>query len=277
MKIACVVYPDFTALDLVGPYEVISRWPDAEVHFLAGAPDPVRTDRGLTVLPTDTPQTLPDPDLIIVPGSGNPLPVLDDHVLLDWLRAAAPGCQWTASVCTGAGLYAAAGLLEGKATTTHWGFRDVIRAYGVEVVDERVVWQGSHVSAAGVSAGIDLALALTDRVHGTELAKALQLVIEYDPQPPFDSGSRTKADTDTRRLAMSVLMAGQPRVKVAAKMARTIMGARLGRARRALSGQHASSRRPVEHVRQEQSLSGGPAEPAPTDAPVASGPRDQSG
>ena len=129
MRIAYVVYPDFTALDLVGPYEVIGRWPGAEVHFLASASGPVRTDLGLTILPTDAPDTLTDPDLIVVPGSGNPLPVLSDHMLISWLRATAPKCQWTASVCTGAGLYAAAGLLEGKKTSTHWGFRDVVRAY----------------------------------------------------------------------------------------------------------------------------------------------------
>ena len=248
MKIAYVLYPDFTALDLVGPYEVISRWPDADVHFLASSPDPVRTDCGLTVIPTDTPQTLSDPDLIVVPGSGNPLPVLGDEALIDWLRAAAPGCQWTASVCTGAGLYAAAGLLEGKTTSTHWGFRDVVKAYGVEVVEDRVVWQGNHISAAGVSAGIDMALTLTERVHGRELAEALQLVIEYDPQPPFDSGSPRKADADTRRLAMRVLITDQPRVKVAAQMGRAIMSARIGRARRALSGRRANSRRPAERV-----------------------------
>src|SRR5215212_225852 len=95
MKIAHVVYPDFTALDLVGPYEVISRWPQAEVHFLARSLEPVRCDRGLTVIPTDTPDTLPDPDLIVVPGSQNPLPVLGDEVLVEWLRRAAPGCDWT--------------------------------------------------------------------------------------------------------------------------------------------------------------------------------------
>src|SRR5829696_5424786 len=104
MKIAYVVYPDFTGLDLVGPYEVISRWPDADVHFVASSPEPVRADRGLTVIPTDTPDTMPQPDLIVVPGSQNPVPVLSDEVLIGWLRTAAPGCHWTASVCTGAGL-----------------------------------------------------------------------------------------------------------------------------------------------------------------------------
>ena len=238
MKVAYVVYPDFTGLDLVGPYEVISRWPDAEVHFVARSLDPVRCDVGLTVVPTDTPDSLPDPDLIVVPGSGNPLPVLDDHVLIDWLRAAAPGCQWTASVCTGAGLYAAAGLLEGKKTTTHWGFRDNLRAMGVEVVGDRVVWQGNHISGAGVSAGIDMALALTERVHGRKLAESLQLVIEYDPQPPFDTGSPTKADASTLRLGLRVLLGDRP-FQAAARLNRQSAAARFGRARRALSGRSA--------------------------------------
>jgi transcriptional regulator GlxA family with amidase domain len=241
MKIAYVLYPDFTALDLVGPYEVISRWPGAEVHFVAHSLDPVRCDCGLTVVPTDTPESLPDPDLIVVPGSGNPMPVLDDKILIDWLRAAAPGCQWTASVCTGAGLYAAAGLLEGKKTTTHWGFRDNLRAMGVEVVGDRVVWEGSHISGAGVSAGIDMALALTERVHGRELAESLQLAIEYDPQPPLDSGSPTKADASTLRLALRILLGDRP-FQAAARLNRHSAAARFGRARRALAGRRGISR-----------------------------------
>src|ERR687897_2772315 len=235
MKIAYVLYPDFTALDLVGPYEVISRWPDAEVRFVARSLEPVRCDAGLTVLPTDTPENLPDPDLIVVPGSGNPLPVLDDDVLIDWLRSAAPRCQLTASVCTGAGLYAAAGLLDGKKTTTHWGFRDNLRAMGIDVVPERVVWQGAHISGAGVSAGIDMALSLTERVHGRELAEALQLVIEYDPQPPFDSGSIDKASPETFRRARRLLLGDRP-VQAVTQMGRHMLGARIGRARRALTG-----------------------------------------
>jgi transcriptional regulator GlxA family with amidase domain len=239
MKVAYVLYQDFTALDLVGPYEVISRWPNVEVHFLARSLDPVRCDRGLTVIPSDTPEMLPNPDLVVIPGSGNPVPVLSDNVLLDWLRAAAPDCQWTASVCTGAGLYAAAGLLEGKKTTTHWGFRDNIRAMGVEVVADRVVWQGNHVSGAGVSAGIDMALSLTERVHGRKLAKSLQLVIEYDPHPPFDTGSPTKADASTLRLALRVLLGDRP-VQMATLMNRQAVAARLVRTRRALSERRAS-------------------------------------
>src|SRR5215216_6251206 len=230
MKIAYVLYPDFTALDLVGPYEIISRWPDAEVRFVSRSMEPVRCDCGLTVIPTDTPETLPDPDLIVVPASGNPVPVLDDEVLVEWLRAAAPNCQWTASVCTGAGLYAAAGLLEGKKTTTHWGFRDNLRAMGVEVVGDRVVWQGNHISGAGVSAGIDMALALTERVHGRALAESLQLI----PKPPFDTGSPSKADASTLRLALRLLLGDRP-LQAAARLNRQGAVARFSRARRALT------------------------------------------
>jgi cyclohexyl-isocyanide hydratase len=234
MRIAYVLYPDFTGLDLVGPYEVISRWPDADIHFLARTLGPVRADRGLTVIPTHTPDTLPQPDLIVVPGSENPVPVLSDEVLVGWLRTAAPECQWTASVCTGAGLYAAAGLLEGKKTTTHWGFRDNLRAMGVEVVGDRVVWQGTHISGAGVSAGIDMALALTERVHGRELAESLQLLIEYDPQPPFDSGAPERAAPGTLRLAFRMLLGDRP-FQTAARTNRQAATARFHRAVRALS------------------------------------------
>jgi transcriptional regulator GlxA family with amidase domain len=234
MKIAYVLYPRFTALDLVGPYEVISRWPGAEVHFVASTLAPVTTDRGMTIIPTHTPDTMPQPDLIVVPGSEDPVPVLGDARLIEWLAAAAPGCEWTASVCTGAGLYAAAGLLEGKTTTTHWGFRDNLRAMGVDVVADRVVWQGTHISGAGVSAGIDMALSLTERVHGQALAEALQLAIEYDPQPPFDQGSTTKADASTLRLALRVLMGDRP-LLMAAKINRHAALARMQRARRAVA------------------------------------------
>jgi transcriptional regulator GlxA family with amidase domain len=233
MKIAFVVYPDFTGLDLVGPYEVISRWPGAEVHFVASSSDPVRCDSGLAVLPSDTPATLPDPDLVVIPGSGNPLPVLEDTLLIEWLRAAVPKCAWTASVCTGAGLYAVAGLLDGRSTTTHWGFRDYLKALGVTVVPDRVAWEGTHVSGAGVSAGIDMALSLTERVHGRDIAEALQPIIEYDPEPPFDSGSPAKADARTQRLARRIMLGDQP-VRAAARCGREVVRARVRRDRGAV-------------------------------------------
>jgi transcriptional regulator GlxA family with amidase domain len=232
MKIAFVLYPDFTALDLTGPYDIISRWPDADVRFVASTMSPVRCDRGLVVLPTDTLETIGQPDVIVVPGSEHPLAVLEDGRLLDWLADAAAGAQWTASVCTGAGLYAAAGLLDGTTVTTHWGFRDNLRAMGVGVSADRVVWHGRHISGAGVSAGIDMALALTDRVYGRPLAETLQLVIEYDPQPPFDAGAPEKADAGTLRLALRVLLGDRP-FRAAAHMQRHALATRLHRARAA--------------------------------------------
>jgi transcriptional regulator GlxA family with amidase domain len=210
MKIAYVVYPDFTALDLIGPYEVISAWPDVELHWVATAPGPVLTDRGLAVLPTTTPAGLPDPDVVVIPGSTKPLGPLGDEVLLDWVRQVEPGATWLASACTGAAVYGAAGVLRGHRATTHWGFRDNLRAMGVDVVADRVVFDGKFVTGAGVSAGIDMALALTARVHGDELAQAIQLAIEYDPQPPFASGSPDKASASTLRLTTRMLLGDTP-------------------------------------------------------------------
>jgi len=206
VQIAYVVYDGFTALDLVGPYEVLSRWPKAEVHFLATKTEPVRADMGLTVLPTDTPDTLPSPDVVVIGGAGDPIPVMHDEALLEWVRNAAQSATWMASVCTGAGVYASAGLLEGRRTTTHFAFRGNLRAMGIEVVSDRVVFDEPFVSGAGVSAGIDMALALTGRVHGENVAKALQLGIEYDPQPPFDAGSLQKADAATLRAGLRLFL-----------------------------------------------------------------------
>ena len=210
MKVAYLLYDGFTALDMIGPYEVISRWPDAEIHFVARTLDPVATDQGLLMQPTDSVETLRSAELVLVPGAENSLPAMADEALLGWLRDVSAGAEWVCSVCSGAGLYGAAGLLDGRRVTTHWGFRENVRAFGAEVVVERYVFDGNLVSAAGVSAGIDMALALTARVHGEELAKALQLGIEYDPQPPFDSGAPQKADASTLRLAMRILLGDRP-------------------------------------------------------------------
>ncbi|HET6505358.1 MAG TPA: DJ-1/PfpI family protein [Baekduia sp.] len=263
MNVAFVIYPGFTALDLTGPYEVISRWPGAEVRFVATTMDPVRCDRGLTVLPTDTPATIGRPELIVVPGSEHPLPVLEDRCLVSWIADAAPGCRWTASVCTGAGLYAAAGLLGDKTVTTHWGFRDPLRAMGVTVSPDRVVWDGRHISGAGVSAGIDLALTLTERVFGRPLAETLQLVIEYDPQPPFDAGDPEKVDAGTLRMALRILLGDRP-LRAAARIQRHGVAARLARARAAAVAAarrgHAASR-PAPRRRPP------PRSPAPTRGP----------
>jgi len=197
------------------------------------------------VIPTDTPATLQDPDLIVVPGSENPVPVLSDTVLGRLAARRRPSLSVDGLLCTGAGLYAAAGLLEGRTTTTHWGFRDNLRAMGVNVVADRVVWQGNHISGAGVSAGIDMALSLTERVHGRELAESLQLVIEYDPRPPFDSGSPDNAAASTLRLALRVLLGDRP-LEMAARLNRQAAAARMQRGRHALTRWRANRRVPAQ-------------------------------
>jgi transcriptional regulator GlxA family with amidase domain len=231
MKIAYVIYPDFTALDLIGPYEVISLWPDVELHWVATSPGPILSDHGLTVVPTATPASLPDPDVVVIPGSSKPLGPLGDELLLDWVRGVAPRAQWLASACTGAAVYGAAGLLRGRRATTHWGFRENLRAMGVDVVADRVVFDGKFVTGAGVSAGIDMALALTARVHGERLAKAIQLGIEYDPQPPFDAGAPEKADASTLRLTARMLMGDAP-LRTFAGYTRRMLGDRVRGLRR---------------------------------------------
>ncbi len=170
--------------------------------------------------------------------------MLEDQILLDWLLTAAPKCQWTVSICSGASLYAAVGLLKGKKTTTHWAFRDNVKALGADVVPDRVVWEGNHISSAGTSAGIDAALALTERVHGRELAEALQLVIEYDPQPPFDAGSLEKADGATTRRAKRIMLGDHPVRKFASISGHLVKT----RARRFVSQRGTNKHESVEHA-----------------------------
>jgi cyclohexyl-isocyanide hydratase len=207
MRIALVLYHGFTALDLIGPCEVLTRWPDAEVRFVASSRDLVTTDTGMPISPAATFDELPDPDMLLVPGASSPLPPLSDEPLVSWVRSAAGSARWVTSVCTGSGVLAAAGLLQGRRATTHWAFREGLRSMGVDVVPERVVFEDPVVTAAGVSAGIDMALDLTARLHGEATAKQIQLIIEYDPRPPFDVGSVEKADEATIEAATQRLVA----------------------------------------------------------------------
>jgi transcriptional regulator GlxA family with amidase domain len=194
MKIACLIFDKFTALDVIGPYEVLSRLPGAEFTFVAKETGPKRADTGVLGLTADgTLAELPDPDLLLVGGGEGNRPMLEDPEILDWLRTADQGTTWTTSVCTGALVLGAAGLLEGKRATTHWAYLDKLREYGAEPVSERYVIDGKLATAAGVSAGLDMALDLVARIAGEDVAKAIQLGIEYDPAPPFDSGAPHKA------------------------------------------------------------------------------------
>jgi transcriptional regulator GlxA family with amidase domain len=197
MDIAILIYDRLTALDAIGPYEVLSRLPDARVTFIAGARGPVRTDRGSLALHADAAlEELRRPDVVLVPGGPGQVALMDDDDVLRWVREAHEGAQWTASVCTGALVLAGAGVLAGRRATTHWLAVDQLRELGAQPVDERVVFDGDIVTAAGVSAGIDMALALAARIAGDEVAQMIQLGIEYDPQPPFDAGSPAKAPTE---------------------------------------------------------------------------------
>lgn len=197
MEIAIVLFDRFTALDAVGPYEVLSRLPGAKVTFVADAARPITTDTGsLTVLAAAGYDELPAPEVIVVPGGPGQSDHMDDAQMLDWLRVADATSTWTTSVCTGSLLLAAAGLLDGKRATTHWTALDQLAAFGATSMGERVVVEGKVVTAAGVSAGIDMALTLAATIAGDQVAQAIQLGIEYDPQPPFDAGSPEKAPSE---------------------------------------------------------------------------------
>jgi len=197
MEIAILVYPRFTALDAVGPYEVFSRLPGARVTFVAEHAQAYRTDTGqLALLADATLDELPTPEMLIVPGGPGQAAMMEDGPVHAWLRAADAGSTWTASVCTGSLILAAAGLLVDKRATSNWQALDELRGLGVEVVPERVVFDGKYATSAGVTAGLDMALALAAKIAGEQVAQAIQLGIEYDPQPPFDAGSPEKAPAE---------------------------------------------------------------------------------
>ncbi|MEV5872655.1 DJ-1/PfpI family protein [Streptomyces sp. NPDC052101] len=194
MQIAMVVYDRFTALDVVGPYEILSRLPDADLTFIAERPGPVRTETGFLAVTADKAlDEVPSPDLLVVSGGPGTMAQLENPSLLDWLRVADATSTWTTSVCSGSLLLAAAGLLRDRRATSHWTALDLLKKLGAEPTSERVVTDGKYVTAAGVSSGIDMALTLTGRIAGDEHAQAVQLLTEYDPQPPYDAGSPQKA------------------------------------------------------------------------------------
>ena len=204
MNIAILLYDKFTALDAIGPYEVLSRLPGASVAFIAPEPGPVRTDNGMLTLHAERSlDDMREPDVVLVPGGPGEVAARAGGAALDWLRGADRTSTWTTSVCTGSLILAAAGLLDGRRATTHWLAFDELARLGAEPVDERVVFDGKLVTAAGVSAGIDMALALAARIAGDTVAQAIQLGIEYDPQPPFDAGSRHKAPAEIVELLRS--------------------------------------------------------------------------
>lgn len=197
MEIALLLFDRLTALDAVGPYEVLSRIPNASVKMVAKQAGPVRNDTGSLALVADYAlDQVPSPDIFVVPGGPGQSALMDDQAILNWVRHAHETSKWTTSVCTGSLILGAAGLLNGLKATTHWLAYDVLQRLGAEPTEQRVVIEGKIITAAGVSAGIDMALTLVARECGETIAQSIQLGIEYDPQPPFDSGSPSKAPAE---------------------------------------------------------------------------------
>ncbi|MFB7466522.1 DJ-1/PfpI family protein [Streptomyces sp. NPDC056224] len=197
MQIAVLLYDRFTALDAIGPFDTLGRLQGAETVFVSEHPGPVRTDNGsLAIVADKALHEVTRPDIVVVPGGPHPEVEMKNPAVLDWLRAVDATTTWTTSVCTGSLLLAAAGLLDGRRAASHWLFLDQLQQFGAEPTGERVVSDGKYVTAAGVSAGIDMGLTLLGRIAGDEYAQTVQLMTEYDPQPPYDAGSPAKAPAE---------------------------------------------------------------------------------
>jgi putative intracellular protease/amidase len=204
MNIAIPIFDRLTALDAVGPYEVLQRLPGARVTFVATEPGAYRTENGQLALIADASlDELTEPDVVVFPGGFGTRALTGDDQILDWVRHAHEHSQWTTSVCTGALVLAAAGVLDGLEATTHWLCLDALREYGATPVQRRVVEQGKVITAAGVASGIDMALTLAARIAGADMAQAIQLGIEYDPDPPFTGGSVASARPEIVELVRS--------------------------------------------------------------------------
>jgi cyclohexyl-isocyanide hydratase len=193
-EIGLLLFPDITQLDMTGPYEVFIKFPDARVHLVWKTREPVAAGGGMLITPTTTFAECPQLDLICVPGGVGMNPLLNDAETLDFIRRQAKGARYVTSVCTGALVLGAAGLLNGKRAATHWMSREMLAAFGATPVAERVVVDGNVITGGGVTAGIDFALVVAAQAFSPELAQAIQLGIEYDPHPPFDVGSPERAD-----------------------------------------------------------------------------------
>jgi putative intracellular protease/amidase len=217
MRIAMLLYDGFTALDAIGPYEVLSRLPGAELAFVAARAGTITSDTGfLNVTATRAIADVDGADVVLVPGGPGDEAVRRDEATLAWLRRIHAGTTWTTSVCTGALILGAAGLLRGLRATTHWASLEELRSYGAEPVKARAVESGKVVTAAGVSAGIDMALRLAQRIAGADYARGIQLGIEYDPDPPFDAGSPEKLPAEMVALVRAVGVANSAARRTAA-------------------------------------------------------------
>lgn len=202
IRVVFLVYPNVTQLDLTGPAQVLSRLGEASIDLVWKTLDPVPTDSGFALLPTATLDDVTDADILCVPGGFGCIGVMEDDDALNWVRAVGQRAQWVTSVCTGSLILGAAGLLNGYRATSHWAWRDYLKLFGAEPVAERVVFDRNRVSGGGVTAGIDFALALTAKIRGEQHARAVQLGLEYDPHPPFESGTPELAGEELVELTL---------------------------------------------------------------------------
>ena len=196
MQLAFLLFPGVTQLDLTGPVQFLSRLPRARVDLVWDSIDPVPTDAGFSIVPTATFAQVPRADVLCVPGGMGVAGVINHAPALEWVRQVGMEAEWVTSVCTGALVLGAAGLLQGYRATTHWAWHDLLALFGAEPVQERTVFDRNRVTGGGVTAGMDFALALIGRIAGDDYARAVQLALEYDPAPPFDAGSPAKAGED---------------------------------------------------------------------------------
>jgi cyclohexyl-isocyanide hydratase len=196
LNIGILLYPNVTQLDATGPAQVLCRVPGAKLHMIWKTCDPVPTDAGFSIVPTTSFADCPQLDVICVPGGGGQVELMTDPETLDFLRKQAAGARYVTSVCTGSLVLGAAGLLKGYRSACHWAWLDMLKDFGAIPVAERVVRDRNRISGGGVTAGIDFGLTVAAELAGEEVAKSIQLVLEYDPQPPFDSGSPEKAGVE---------------------------------------------------------------------------------
>jgi transcriptional regulator GlxA family with amidase domain len=211
MQVAIVLYPGFTSLDVIGPYEVLGRLPDTEVVFAAERPGLAVNDLGsLAIDVVAGLADVPSPDVVLVGGGPGQAHQMSDGALHEWLRTVDETCDWMTSACTGSLILAGAGVLKGRTATSHWGALSQLEVHGVTPSSERVVIDGHYATAAGVSAGIDMAFALAGLIAGSEVAETLQLILEYAPEPPYSSGSLDSASAAVVERAMSTMAARFP-------------------------------------------------------------------
>jgi cyclohexyl-isocyanide hydratase len=223
--IGMLIFPRMTQLDMTGPYEVLARLPDTKVELVARTLDPVTTDRGMQIVPTVTYASCPPLDVIVVPGGPGQQDLMEDEETLSFLRKQAADAKYVTSVCTGSLVLGAAGLLKGRRATSHWAAIDHLALLGAIPISDKVVIDGNVVTGAGVTSGIDFALALAAILESEEVAREIQLQIEYDPAPPFNSGSpKTAARETVEKLKTRLAPLNEARKAVAARVGKKLGG-----------------------------------------------------